>query len=149
MKKMMLFAASFGSMLILGACTTTQSISGQNNLQILQNKNWILAQIGSQPIRYNAEKTPATLQFSADHQRLSGFDGCNRIMGAYQADQKNLNIGQVASTRMACLDNHQIDIAYQQALTQVKQYQVNHQELNLLDAQGNVVLKLVSPIQPR
>ena len=34
--------------------------------------------------------------------RLSGFSGCNRLMGAYQFDQQTLTFTELGGTRMAC-----------------------------------------------
>jgi len=35
-------------------------------------------------------------------QRLSGFSGCNRLMGAYQVNQQALSFTELGGTRMAC-----------------------------------------------
>jgi heat shock protein HslJ len=47
---------------------------------------------------------PATLQFDAKEQRLSGSTGCNRFFGNYRSTGgADIAIGGVGSTRMACL----------------------------------------------
>ena len=46
--------------------------------------------------------TQLTLEFAADGE-LRGSGGCNRFIGRYTAGEGRLSIGQVASTRMACM----------------------------------------------
>jgi heat shock protein HslJ len=43
---------------------------------------------------------PAELQF--EDGRVSGSGGCNRLVGGYTVSGDRLDIGQLASTRMAC-----------------------------------------------
>ena len=46
--------------------------------------------------------TQLTLEFAADGE-LRGSGGCNKFNGRYTAGEGRLSIGQVASTRMACM----------------------------------------------
>lgn len=45
----------------------------------------------------------ATLAFGADG-RLSGFGGCNQLMGQYKVDGEGVSFSGVGATRRACLD---------------------------------------------
>ncbi|HEX5381110.1 MAG TPA: META domain-containing protein, partial [Acinetobacter sp.] len=108
MLKKTLSVALLGSALLFAGCQSTPSSSAAevNNLQMLQNHTWIATQIGAQRIKTNpsAHNIPA-LQFDEATKRVSGADGCNRLMGTYQATGNTLVLSQMASTKMACIDN--------------------------------------------
>lgn len=40
----------------------------------------------------------------AEDGKLTGTDGCNRLMGSWEADGADVTFGQVATTMMACQD---------------------------------------------
>ncbi|GAA5016736.1 hypothetical protein GCM10023206_28740 [Acinetobacter puyangensis] len=154
MKKNFLLGCALSSGIIFSACTSTPpevQVVQANNLSLLQGKAWILSQIGQQPITYAQNANTATIEFSSSEARFSGSDSCNRIMGSYQADNlNNISLGQIASTEMACLSNNgEIEQAYKQALQHVAKYTVSHQQLVLIDANGNALVTFISPIQPR
>lgn len=76
--------------------------------------------------------------------RLYGCAGCNRIMGAVNADKGKagrLSFGQVGSTRMACNDMA-TEQAVLEALGKVEGYEGTEQELFLTDGKGNTLLTL-------
>ncbi|WP_180053363.1 META domain-containing protein [Acinetobacter sp. YH12236] len=142
-----------GSVFAISGCETvpsTSSVKTENNLQLLQNRTWIVNQIGNTEIT----TTPITrnipsLQFDAATQRVSGADGCNRIMGSYTAGKDTLNLSQMASTEMACLDNAGLDQKFKEALSKVTHYQVYGKTLKLMDRHGNLLIQLESAVQPR
>ncbi len=74
------------------------------NIQQLQQRTWILTQMGNTEIKTAPnERNIPSLQFSADN-RISGADGCNRIMGSYTVGRDTLTLSQLATTRMACIN---------------------------------------------
>ncbi|MGE8559496.1 MAG: META domain-containing protein [Acinetobacter sp.] len=120
------------------------------NLVQLQNRTWIATHIGNTEIKTTptAHHIPS-LQFDATTKRVSGSDGCNRIMGSYAAGRDTLILSQMASTKMACLDQSNIAPQFNEALSKVANYQVFGKTLKLLDRHGNLVIQLTSPVQPR
>ena len=142
-----------GSVFAISGCETvpsTSSVKTENNLQLLQNRTWIVNQIGNTEIT----TTPTTrnipsLQFDAATQRVSGADGCNRIMGSYTAGKDALTCSQMASTEVACLDNEGLDQKFNEALSKVTHYQVYGKTLKLMDRHGNLLIQLESAVQPR
>ncbi len=65
------------------------------------NGAWHLRVMDGMEVR----KARAILDFSIDTDttQISGFDGCNRIMGAiHKSDDSNLSVPLIISTRMAC-----------------------------------------------
>jgi len=142
-----------GSVFAMSGCETvpsTSSVKTENNLQLLQNRTWIVNQIGNTEITTapTARNVPS-LQFDASTQRVSGSDSCNRIMGSYTAAKDTLTLSQMATTRMACMNNDQLDQKFNEALAKVTHYQVFGKTLKLLDRHGNLLIQLESAVQPR
>ncbi len=121
-------------------CNTTLpgAAMQQENLSTLQSQAWTLTHIGNSAVN---SSNPATLQFDPMQQRVSGSDGCNRLMGGYDADAKKISFTQLASTKMMCMDNMKEVDAFNQALEKVTGYQAYNKSLRLLDRNGNVLLK--------
>lgn len=145
--------AIFASVLALTGCQTTPdqtSAQAAENLQQLQNRTWMVTHIGSEEIKTapTARHIPS-LQFDAATQRVSGADGCNRIMGSYSVSKDRLTLSQMAGTKMACMNNDNLDQKFNAALTKVTHYQVYGKTLKLMDSYGNPVIQLTSAVQPR
>ena len=120
------------------------------NLVQLQNKTWVATHIGNTEIRLPAgEQNVPSLQFDSATQRVSGADGCNRIMGSYIVGRDTLTLSQLATTRVACINNSAVPQQFQEALAKVTHYQVFGKTLKLLDRHGNLLLQFGSAIQPR
>lgn len=156
MLKKFIAASILGSSLILSACQSTPiegpstTIEAANLLQ-LQHATWIATHIGVFEVKSDPSvRNIPSLQFDAATKRLSGSDGCNRIMGSYTAGRDTLNLTQMATTRMACpANNSGVEQKFQAALNQVTHYQVFNKTLKLLDRHGNPVLQFTSSVQPR
>ena len=115
------------------------------NLVQLQNKTWVATHIGNTEIRLPAgEQNVPSLQFDSATQRVSGADGCNRLMGQYTAGSDTLAFAQMAETMMACGNNTNVSQQFKQALARVTNYQVYGKTLKLLDRNGNVLIQLSS-----
>lgn len=128
--------------LLITACTTTPNSDQQaQNLALLQNKNWELTYIGATEFKAdpNARNNPS-IQFGSDL-RVSGSDGCNRLMGQYAIKGQHITLGQLGATNMFCQNTMQLAGQYTEALNRVKGYQVYNKTLKLLDQHGNRVLE--------
>lgn len=151
MLKQWIAAGFVASTLMLTGCQTMKddlsSTITTANLAQLESQTWVATQIGNTPIVKTGN--PPSLQFDSATKRVSGSDGCNRIMGSYVAKADKLNLSQMAGTRMACLNNNNIDQAFNNALSQVTHYQVFNRTLKLLDRHGNLLIQFDSVIQPR
>src|SRR6185295_13068324 len=73
---------------------------------------------------------------------VTGSTGCNRFTAPYTLDGGTLEIGEVASTRMACAPPADtVEREYVAALGQVAAWQSESGELTLLDAGESEVLR--------
>ncbi len=68
--------------------------------------------------------------------RLSGSDGCNKMMGSYKLAHDTLSFGELASTRMACPDDANLSGGFNQALQNTRKYSVHADQLVLQDDSG-------------
>ena len=152
LKKLLAISIITATLAVTG-CETVPNASATietANLIQLQNKTWIATHLGNTEIKTapTAHNIPS-LQFDAATKRVTGTDGCNRVMGSYEAGRDTLVLSQMAGTKMACLDNNNVSQKFNQALDQVANYQVFGKTLKLLDRHGNVLIQFKSSVQPR
>ena len=105
----------------------------------LTGSSWVLESLYGQP---PVADTTVTLSFEAN--RVSGSDGCNRLMGSYTVDGFNITFGPLAGTMMACPGPimEQAD-KFRQALSNAKSFQAAEGRLTLLDAEGKAIATFV------
>jgi uncharacterized lipoprotein YbaY/heat shock protein HslJ/uncharacterized lipoprotein NlpE involved in copper resistance len=84
---------------------------------------------------------PPELLLAVDQERVSGTDGCNRLMGAFQLAEEELSFSRLASTKMACLaEVMAFDRRYSEALAKVRRWSIDKRNLLLQDAAGRTLL---------
>lgn len=152
MLKPLCLALAMSSVALLAGCETMPKTTAESteNLQLLQNRTWIATQIGNTVIQTSPQaRNIPSIQFDEATKRVSGADGCNRIMGSYSVKRDTLQLSQMASTRMACMNNNNIDRDFNDALAKVTHYKTIGKNLQLLDRYGNPVLKFELAVQPR
>jgi len=134
---MIKFVSTICTFLMLAACSTASSPPDEP----LQERYWRALEIDGKPIALppGANEPHVVL---GQQQRAHGSDGCNRFNGSYQAD-KGLRFGQLASTMMACpppIDSQAR--SFTQALSATADYRIRSKQMELLDADGKVRLRL-------
>ncbi|HOC41567.1 MAG TPA: META domain-containing protein [Thermoanaerobaculales bacterium] len=101
---------------------------------------WKLTRLGETAVVVARPERRPNLTLGADG-RVTGFDGCNRLAGSYQAGGRSIAFGQLASTKMACLDGMELEAAFATALADARSYRILGQRLDLLDADGELVAR--------
>ena len=76
--------------------------------------------------------------------RVSGSGGCNRLLGKYRLTGARLTIGNLGGTMMDCPSGMENEHQFVAALAKVRNWRVDGQRLDLLDAPGSVVLRFVT-----
>lgn len=136
-----------GAMIALSGCetmptqTSASQISAINQANLVQ-RTWTATQLGNSMLKTEANRQNLPyLNFDAATQTVTGSDSCNRLSGSYVAGRDTLQLGQLATTRMACLNNNNLDQKFHEALNKVTHYQVYGKTLKLLDRHGNLLIQ--------
>lgn len=92
--------------------------------------------------------TRQTLQFEGT-ESLSGDSGCNLFGGSYRWSADEFRIGQLRSTRKACVPEVMAaEETLFNALGRVVRIDISRRNLRLLDADGNTLVSLVESGDP-
>jgi heat shock protein HslJ len=92
---------------------------------------WRLVELDGEPVRREGDERSPRLMFRGDG-RVSGFGGCNRLSGTYEARGDRLTLGPLATTKMACADVMDIESAFLGALGRVRRWKLQSGRLALL-----------------
>lgn len=101
MKKTLVSVCMAGTLAIFTACHTSKEVATLASL----NGTWTLEEINGAAVVSNQEDTPF-IAFDTENGKISGFSGCNRIMGSFETNSKPgiIALSNIGSTRMACPD---------------------------------------------
>lgn len=138
MKRVFLMVATVAATMLFCMC------SGKNDIPI--ESNWRVEHIfkNSQEVVIPAEHD-VTLAFLKDS-KIAGETGCNRFFGDFKISENNLELSNIASTRMMCPDI-QFENSFLEVIKSAASYNVNEDKLTLKDSSGNiiVILKQIAP----
>lgn len=115
-------------------CTTTAASTP------LRSGEWMVAELNGKKLVAPPEQRP-TLTFDADDKRVSGFGGCNRLTGGYEADGNKLKFGPVATTQMACAQGMSTEADFAAALELVTSYKIEGDKLIVYGADGKQLVQ--------
>ena len=121
-------------------CTMTDGHDGDESVFDYRTMAgpWHIEEVGGRPV---IDRSPATITFGADG-RVSGNASCNRFTGDYEADGARMRLGDIATTKRACVpalgDQEQRVL---QTFSAVVTWRVDQGLLMLADASGAVILR--------
>jgi uncharacterized lipoprotein YbaY/heat shock protein HslJ len=112
----------------------------------LESTYWRLVELEGAPLppTERPQRREAHLMFGADPRRVIGADGCNGMVGEYEADDVRLKLDKLAGTKTACPDAGGRDQQFRQVLAKASGYRVLGPELQLRDKDGAVLARLVA-----
>ncbi len=113
----------------------------------LLNTYWKLILLNDTEIIVSDNQQEPHITFNAEN-RISGSDGCNRMMGSYLREGDRLTLGEMAGTKMACAGGAEQTQAFNEALTKVATYSVHGDQLELRDATGLVLARFKAVALP-
>ncbi|MEP6719911.1 MAG: META domain-containing protein [Variovorax sp.] len=132
----------------LFAAGITACGSGISLDEPIEGPVWWLTQLNGQPIEAGREpQRDPQVAFDRNSGRVSGSGGCNRLSGAFTRAGSALRIGQLVSTKMACVDPARsgIEAQFLQALQTATAYRLaGPDRLVLLDEGGRTAALLSS-----
>jgi putative lipoprotein len=105
----------------------------------LVGPTWVAEDIGGKGVIDNLQ---SHITFMAEG-RAQGSGGCNGFRGGYTLEGQMLNIGQLASLKMACSEAIMAqETRFHEALAQTRGYRIEMGLLYLVDAQGETLMRL-------
>lgn len=108
----------------------------------LEGTYWRAIELAGKPLPEVNPKREAYLQF--EDGRVSGSDGCNRLMGSYLRSGDRITFSQVAGTLMACADATGLEGAFRDALQKTARMTIAGDRLALLDAAGALLVRFAA-----
>lgn len=108
----------------------------------LEGTEWLLSELQGSDGGLQAALPDRNVTALFDGERVGGSSGCNQYGGSYTLDGESLSIGPLMSTLMACPEPGVMEqeAAFTGLMSETASYQVEGQELRLLDADGQVLL---------
>ncbi|MCC6866063.1 MAG: META domain-containing protein [Ignavibacteria bacterium] len=88
-----------------------------------------------------ADKSPF-IEFSIADERFSGYAGCNRFFGSFEAKGSRLTFGKTASTLMMCQDIAMEKDVFDLINDKTYEFKTDGNSLTLQDKKGTVYLEL-------
>ena len=101
----------------------------------LEATYWKAVELAGKPTPSQNPNREAHLVFQAGG-RVSGSDGCNRMIGSYEWKGDGITFGQMAGTQMACTDAAEVERGFRDALKGASRLRIAGDRLELLDATG-------------
>ncbi len=123
---------------VVAAGCSTGPANDQADTKPLPSGAWKVSQLGAQAVE------GPTLQFANDG-GASGSTGCNRFSTTATSDGRGgLSFAPTAVTKMACLDGDRMKIEseFLDALSKTAGHRHDGGRLQLLDAEGRVLIEL-------
>jgi heat shock protein HslJ len=125
--------------LLLAGCTHDRpETAGQTPASTAQllNNYWKLTRLGDQVITTPQETREVHFVLHSENQRVTGFSGCNSLMGSYVLDGNELKFDQVGGTLMACTGDMALEREFLAMFGDVSRWQIEGETLELQDAGG-------------
>jgi heat shock protein HslJ len=113
----------------------------------LVNTYWKLVEIKGAAVTVTDNQREPHIVLNAER-RVAGSDGCNRMMGGYQVSGNNLQLTQMAGTRMACMQGAEQAQLIGATLPQVARYKIAGDEMELRDTKGAVIARFKAVALP-
>jgi putative lipoprotein len=115
--------------------------SGQVVRTPLTDTQWNLAEVdGKAP---QNDSPHAYIKLVGKTERVEGSGGCNRLMGSYSVEGRELHFKEMGSTMMACIgDVATLERAFLAALNTTESYRIRGSTLTLLGKGAKVLARL-------
>lgn len=126
------------AVLLLSACAspappTTPAVETKSTAPLLDT-DWKLTQLGELVITTPQDGREIHLVMHPENQRVTGFSGCNQMMGSYVLDGSELRFERMGGTLMACVPNVDLERKFLEMFGQVAGWEIRGETLQLLDA---------------
>lgn len=107
----------------------------------LTDTYWKLVEMGGLPVTLGTGERELHLVMSGDGNRVHGFSGCNRFTGSYELSDDRLRLGQLASSRMACVEGMEQEQRFLDALASSVRFTISGDGLALYSGDERLILR--------
>ena len=104
--------------------------------QEILGKEWVVVKIEKEKI-IDAEKAP---WIKLSEGRVSGFSGCNRLMGSYTLEGKTLIFSQLGGTKIFCFDTQELEDKFMKTLSKTHFWKYKRGKLYLFDQNKTAIM---------
>lgn len=101
---------------------------------------WKLVRLAETAVLPIAEAREPHVVFNAEG-RLSGSDGCNRLMGGYEVEGRRIELSELATTMMACPQGMEQADQFRAALGRAATYRIAGSHLELYNDDGDLLAR--------
>jgi len=105
----------------------------------LLDTSWKLTRLGDEVVNTPPGAREINLVLQARNQRVTGFAGCNLMMGGYVLKGGEIKFDQMGSTRMACEGRMDIEQRYLAMFAGARRWEITAMNLRLLDEAGKTI----------
>ena len=116
---------------VIGFSTQTQG-------QEILDKEWILVKIKDAKVSYSRGKTP---WIKLSEGKVSGFSGCNRMIGSYTLEGETLTFNALGGTKMLCLEVADFESHFLEYLQKTHSWKCKGGNLCLFDKDKKLIMK--------
>ena len=109
----------------------------------LENTHWTLTWVDGTAVKGRSPRQ-AYIDLDTGSHRMSGFGGCNQLIGTYQLHGDHLRLTGTERTLMACAGGMDSEDKLVKALEQVREWKISDGELELRDDAGNDVARFTA-----
>lgn len=102
------------------------------------DRQWVLVQLGDNTSPQGNGGKPVTLTLASAEGRASGNAGCNGYSGPFTLSGNQLSFGPAISTKMACEQGMDVEIAFLAMLNEVRTYEATDSSLVLVGSSGSL-----------
>ena len=114
----------------------------------LENSYWKLTRLAGEPVTLAPGQREPYLVLQAQDRKLTGYAGCNRMIGSYVLEGDGLRFSQTATTKMACMKGMDTEQAFLVTLDQVRHWQIEGEHLTLADESGKALAQFEAVALP-
>jgi copper homeostasis protein (lipoprotein) len=101
---------------------------------------WKLTRLAETSVLPIAEAREPHIELAGEG-RLSGSDGCNRLMGDYQIEGRRIQFSEIATTKMACPQGAEQAGQFRTALERAARYRLSSSHLEIYNAEGELLAR--------
>jgi heat shock protein HslJ len=121
---------------LIMACRPSNQIGelvGVINERPLEGTNWLLIELNGKEISTVALKTPVSVFYQKEGNRVNGFAGCNSFTGGYKVEGSKIVCTALASTKMFCQETMEMETLFLNVLQAEHSYKMEGAHMILRD----------------